>query len=162
MIEAKELRIGNLIENEVLGKVPISAIMSDTICVIRTIHMNLDRSIEDRFMQMSLSSVSGIPLTSEILEACGFKYYKYKGITRLSDGFDDEPDGDTHNWTLKVPKNEQVEDLPTFELVKFGDDEIKFSHQWLRVTLNYLHQLQNLYFSLTGKELTYSPNTTVK
>lgn len=100
-----------------------------------------------------------IPITPEILEACGFEYLVIEGITQLSDDFDDPPEGDTYNWMISVPRNDRVEGLPRFELVKFGDGEIRFSQQWLRVTVKHLHDLQNLFFSMTRTELSYNPQT---
>ena len=74
-----------------------------------------------------------IPLTPEILEKCGFKKslngYCYGMITR---------DG----------KNR-------FSI--FADGAFKLGTQDLSVNIHHLHQIQNLYFALTGEELNYTP-----
>jgi len=99
------------------------------------------------------NSFDPIPLTSEILEKCGFTYSKHEGITRITDDFDEPEKGDTHNWTLSVGKSGYVQDLSRFEIVKFGEGDYLWAYQWLRVKLTTLHQLQNLFYALSGKEL---------
>ncbi len=134
MIQANELRIGNWVDAGQLGYVQVATIDPTT-----------------------GGYSSPIPLTPEILEKCGFKMGMSKGVSRLTDDLDYDPEqhGDTYYWDLKVPKNDHVQDLGTFNLVQFGkDNDILWAHQWLRVKLKSLHQLQNLYFSLTGTELT--------
>lgn len=132
MIQANELRIGNWV---VLGK--------ET------------RQVEGWMFIQEVKNMGPIEITPEVLEKCGFNSGMSKGISRLKHDIDDpDEEGDTYYWDLKVPKNDQVEDLHTFNLVQFGKgNDIKFAHQWLRVTVKYLHQLQNLYFALTGIEL---------
>ena len=73
-----------------------------------------------------------IPLSPEILEKCGFKKQLIKGKT----------------------------DKYWFEKGEISYNEIheKFwYHGVLENSPKYLHQLQNLYFSLTGGELTFKP-----
>jgi len=163
-LRANELRLGNWVETY---SVLVSGAWYDNKGTRHGFDTVTEPAISQRQIDLEdlkiiheakgLATYRGIPLTPEVLLACWFEYQKIEGISRLSYDFDDAPEGDTHNWTLKVPKNDHVEDLPRFELVKFGDGEIKFSHQWLRVTVKYLHQLQNLYFAITGGELIYSP-----
>lgn len=112
--------------------------------------------------ELEREHVRPLALTPEILLACGFVKGKIKGVTRLVADLDDTDPADkkkyTYFWDLKVPKNDHVQDLSTFNLVQFGKgSDIFWGHQWLRVKVTSLHQLQNLYFALTGTELTYKP-----
>lgn len=156
MIQASELKVGNWVDaiivtgkNKKVSAIQINGVYTSTpYPSVKSFITSYSRSID-------LKDLSGIPLSAEILEKCGFKYGIVKGITRLKNDIDEpDPEGDTYYWDLKVPKNNHVEDLSTFNLVQFGkDDDIKFAHQWLRVKIKHLHQLQNLYFTLTGQEL---------
>ena len=83
---------------------------------------------------MYLSDLEPIPLTPRILEKCGFKEGSYH-----------------KNW-FSIP-------TLTPHIVKYDDgfilemvDDIRISESF-----QYLHQLQNLYFALTGTELNYTP-----
>jgi hypothetical protein len=79
-----------------------------------------------------------IPLTPEILERCGFvkheKFDFYKNYIALSEKFQ-------NNWVV----------------AEFN--RIDGQGHLLRVSFSSLHQLQNLYFSLTGQELTVNIET---
>lgn len=93
-----------------------------------------------------------IPLTPEILEKCGFE----KEITN-------EPY--VEYWWLRLGYNDWEQDFflqltdPDAEMDMcniFSRDNPESNCQILNMP-RYLHQLQNLYFALTGKELQYSP-----
>jgi hypothetical protein len=87
--------------------------------------------IVDEHIHTTLSIVYGITLTSEILEKCGFE--------RL-DGWKD-------NWWFNgiVGINYHLGKL--YYNTNLNDS----------VYIQHLHQLQNLYFALTGEELNYTP-----
>jgi len=98
---------------------------------------------------------SGIVLNNDLLQKCGFKY----NVSGISSFDDDEQEGDTHYWDLRVKISRRVESV-TFSLVQWGNDgDITFSNHLLRVRINYLHELQNLFFSITGYELEVSSNS---
>lgn len=78
--------------------------------------------------QEHIQEYKGIPLTEEWLLKFGFKYY---GTTWLRDGF---------KGAIILYLNN------TFEYM-YGEFEIDNDYK-------YVHQLQNLYFALTGTELT--------
>lgn len=84
-----------------------------------------------------------IVLTPEVLEKCGFEFdesvYKSK-IYGNNEWIEFDKDGDCFNVFLKQGN------------VTGSDDVILLYTQ-----IDYLHQLQNLYFALTGEELTYTP-----
>lgn len=105
MIQANELRIGNLVKNKYgdIGQVDIVWLRLVT---------------EGEIFEP-------IPLTEEILLKCGFekKVNYVKGMT-IQDG------------------------IAFFDDNEFGHDKED------EIECKYLHQLQNLYFALTGQELT--------
>lgn len=76
--------------------------------------------------------VEPIPLSEEVLLKCGFE----EDETHVSED---------HPWAIWV-KNDVVISLPYFE----------FSFESTDVEIKYLHQLQNLYYALTGEELEVS------
>lgn len=120
-VDAKELRIGNWIycfnPNE-------KGYPHNLTTQVTLQHFKLMRD------EGNFNDYSPIPLTTEILEKCGFKL-EYGG--QLPDYIQRE--GFMMYWyEEKLSAN--------FGHVKQMDREIQ-----------YLHQLQNLYFALTGKEL---------
>jgi hypothetical protein len=72
----------------------------------------------------------------------------------------------TEEWLLKFGfKWKQIKDLSSYTLSKLelyryssNNNKIFFEYAEGEVELKYVHQLQNLYFALTGEELTYGGN----
>ncbi len=127
-MEAKDLRIGNWVI-EFHKRIQIN--MIDGVGVCGTVDGGM----------LEIKDLNPIPLTEEILLKCGFVYNGYKydcddGVERRvfehKDYFGDfiEYDG------YYLPKPYYFEDA-------FGEN----------FKLKHLHQLQNLYFALTGEEL---------
>lgn len=120
-MNANELRIGNYALGP-LGEIAIIDVIGN---------LNYPEYIHGSYKSESgtfsgQNGFSGIPLTHEILEKCGFywndPFYEIKnpsaaGLLKISYS---EEDGYVYDFMTK---------------------------------LNYLHQLQNLYFALTGEEL---------
>lgn len=80
---------------------------------------------------LSTDSINPIPLTPEILEKCGF--------------VNDNGWYAIHLWNRN-------------ELAKCMDyDGVSINNSYFDYAITSLHQLQNLYYSLTGKELIYEP-----
>jgi hypothetical protein len=79
-------------------------------------------------------SYEPIPLSPEILEKCGF--YKFNNAWKL---VSDKNKGYT-TWIFTIWDN---------------DGEYSYNSAEFNPVLTSLHQLQNLYFSLCGEELTY-------
>lgn len=122
MIKANELRRGNWI---LFDKEPD---------IVTDISENMigGRS----FYRFYLDRIDPIPLTPEILEACGFES---DGEGFLSGDF-----GQPMYFRMKV-------------FIIYG--KIKWLiNRTSAVEITSLHQFQNLYFALTGTELKYSPN----
>lgn len=147
MIKAAELRIGNLLHwNADHGGAGIVEVVE------------LDKYSEFGFTaegdarhphDNDNEEIEGIPLTPEILEACGFEFhstFEQYQIQRdlyliVGDRF-----GHIEKWkVLHEPFNEEWK-------YSAGDHR--------HVTIKYLHQLQNIYFALAGCELTIKTLTT--
>lgn len=83
-----------------------------------------------------ITHVSGIPITPELLQ--GFGFSKYGNPFRNRHAIHQ---GDTEKTTQIVDLNENT---PSFQLADCVWHDIE-----------YIHQLQNIYFALTGEELKY-------
>jgi len=135
MIQANELRIGNWYKPCSSDYAIITEILSDRVYAKYT----------DSIFNTTYEYISPIPLTPEILDKCGFKKW----------GRDDMP------RTLSY----ELGEMTIFPSNTFCDfDGYGFIHYKLskfennkdesaRFKFQYLHQLQNLYFALTGEEL---------
>lgn len=90
------------------------------------------------FAQKTCDNYNPIPLTHEILEKCGFE-------NRF------RPHGESHFKNYWLPKNNYG-----IAYCQNGNDYYKESHFYCGKTdvdITTLHQLQNLYYALTGTEL---------
>lgn len=88
---------------------------------------------EDYTTVFKYDKIVGIPLTPEVLEKCGFNHKS---------------------------NNEYVKDNLVFRILQNDLILHGFEYDYNGVILNRpesLHQLQNLYFALTGTELEYKP-----
>lgn len=155
MIKAKELRIGNLVEEEVLGMVRIISILSDVVCVACK-NMKTDRSIEDLDYSLNLKSVKPIPLTPEILERCGLS----KTLGELSIGGVPCAQFNFPSEFFSI-LTQDAKDRNLFHLnFHYVCDESN-EEQNLK-SVKYLHELQNLTYALTGQELSIKePSKTI-
>ena len=124
-MKANELRIGNFVSTEGIDFVEVSKIDAD---------FGICYKIPQEFGQFyPYKEVEPIPLTEEWLMRFGFDKVlprNDKMYYRLNDDF-------------------VIEENNVFLL---GDDA--FEMLKLRRKIKYVHQLQNLYFALTGEELT--------
>jgi hypothetical protein len=118
MLEGKDLRVGNYVL--VYGTDVFKCAGIDE----RMFYTYRDDGQREGY---SLAAVSPIPLTTEILEKCGF-----------------ERDTVTKTEVYRFPK---------LSLMRGLDNEYRF-FDIKSAPIKYLHQLQNLYFALTGEELT--------
>jgi len=127
MIDVKHLRVGNIIKSKD-GNLPYWAITEEDMI---TILQAEDRSIYEP-----------IPITEEWLLKLGFEDF-YEGDNDYIKYIDPNRD---YYLQLDVRRRDgkyTILDNP------FNDDLRDFS----RVYIIYLHQLQNIYFALTGEEL---------
>lgn len=143
MINANELRVGNYIY-EIFDS-PISE-KDKRVIIINSINGNYGTiiTLDDNITQ--LDYCEPIPITPEVLEKCGL-YYCMKG---------------TCSERFKYQEGYWVLISSTIYLKDGGDgfsvETITYSHEECTEisVIKYLHQLQNLYFALTGEELAYT------
>lgn len=92
-------------------------------------------------------SYSPVPITEQVLIDCGFSKGKY---------------GEQEQWLSK--ENERHNPYTKFSIGLINSPIYGFLFQIdiTTVALQSLHKLQNLYFVLTGTELTYTPPNNVK
>lgn len=132
MINVKELRVGNKIFLKGL------TITVTAIDIAGSIGYTYDNEDCDKvFIRNSIDPyLERIPITPELLEKAGFEV-----SLRL----------DFNEWSLRYYDSVGVTlflfDTPTSGVIK------EKHSSWTNVTIKYLHQLQNLYHSLTGQEL---------
>jgi len=129
MIQANELRIGNIIYLD--GYEEITEITTEGVKTNFT---------DSHFVDFD--SIYPIPLTPEILEKCGFiksdnsqDLYWYLN----QDGFEISIQECGDGYAL------------------FNYDGYSGQHSTIGTPFLYLHNLQNLFFALNSKELTYTP-----
>jgi hypothetical protein len=164
-MKANELRIGNLTHINMGNK---SVGDKWTMCVVKEIYSTWTTpnhfydemgsfKVESPFNLLTVSeqTIHGIPLTEEWLLKLGFHIqsvskhdFKYHKVNR------------TDKIYTTNPFN--LEDIDTFEIevIKDGDDNqirrigIKDINYCDASNIQHVHQLQNIYFALTGEELT--------
>lgn len=127
MINATELRIGNFISHN-----------KNEVKVFELPYLiDLDENKEGYLINsIWADEFEPIPLTEEVLKKCGFKY-------QLDDCY-----------FLALGDNRYKYGLYYIGFIQLAKDIVpiaNFKH------VIYLHQLQNLYFTLTGEELQYTP-----
>jgi len=97
---------------------------------------------------LELDKIEPIPLTEDWI--LGFGFHKW--------GRDDLPRTLSYSidWVKIFPPN-SFSDFVGYGFMYYKPDPDK-STESARVKIEYVHQLQNLYFALTGHELTIQPN----
>lgn len=132
MIDTKDLRIGNYLlfvdkQIEILG-IDASIVNRDTP------HVLFQNTGDDRIMAIALEELLPIELTANWLKVLGF-FYK-DGAAE----YGEERKNGVHLYVHDEDRGYFHFSLGVFHGTK--------------VEIKYLHQLQNLYYSLTGEELT--------
>ena len=122
-ISANELRIGNMIEANG-PMMEVKAIYSDHV------ELCLNGAEADNWDE-DLEACNGIPLTPEVLEACRFFCMVVSDKSRYP-----------------IYRKEYY-----IEIIQKEENMFFFSFNRRFVEIKYLHQLQNLYFALTGHDL---------
>lgn len=125
MIQKTELRIGNKV---------FDPTFSTLISEVEQMHS--EYVVTNYNDSISLSKLDPIPLTPEILEKCGF-------VKHIIDRYE--------SWHLDISPVDKFmfyKGLMQFGVLGVGN------YEWSNAKIKYLHQLQNLYFSLTSTELT--------
>lgn len=134
-MKAEELRIGNYVKiDEGIGKVAF--IMDKNFC---NEYANDDYNItvemgDGIFREEEETKVEGIPLTEEILLNCGFEYIN---PDNKAAGFISMNYGNGNRYRIAFLNNHFKMPLNT----------------WNYISIKYIHELQNLYFTIANKEL---------
>jgi hypothetical protein len=127
MIQATELRIGNLFQ----------WISTNGIAEVLDIETTTKKRVNINGVQ--ISDLKPIPLTEDWFFKFGFLNCKKNGSNYFADRIDDPNDA---TMRFAHPDSDWIYSI--------GDD----NHGVIFNKISYVHQLQNLYFALTGKELT--------
>lgn len=126
-MKASEVRIGNLVRNNLNGE------------ILKTCDVLCDGINTDKIEGLNYGFIEPIPLTEEWLLKFGFQ---------LRDGF-------SNTFKLNVEKHQYDCSEITYSekegLLRFSNGKEKGTT--LIPHIKYVHQLQNLYFALTGEEL---------
>lgn len=128
MIDPKELRIGNIITDEENNIYEVVGLQERSI-TIRPYGQYEEYPIE--YMQVP---AYGILLTNDLILKCGFKN-------------DFTPDYNEFDYY-----NKKGYSMNGFKLVKLYDENT-YRFKYENIDIHYIHQFQNLYFALTGKEM---------
>jgi len=129
MISCYELRLGNSIL--VNGNIQqVSMITAKTIFTV-----DAEQGLEHKASECSLEKVEPVPLTNELLKQCGFLYHDYFKFWQL----------------VTTGIRSEMDISPDFEV-------IDFMRKPIIKKLTSLHQLQNVYFMLKGRELKLNMN----
>lgn len=145
-MEATDFRIGNYVCRTTPANPVIIPITSVHFMVLKISLFNLEilkagliPAENENWDKVTLKEISGIPITPDILKQFGFDIGGYGGQGNCYT--------DAYLPGLYLFRNHDS---------LFGDWEIGLSQNKSHpgFTIKYVHQLQNLYFALTGKELT--------
>nr|DAP81597.1 MAG TPA: hypothetical protein [Caudoviricetes sp.] len=138
-MKAEELRIGNYVKIDAgIGKVV--SLMSNTFCnECANDDYNITIEMDNgTFREEEETKVEGIPLTEEILLNCGFEKINHiSGYIFYS--FD-------RNY-----KREKFAYMPLD--VYLNPNYAKIANFTVQQNVEYVHQLQNLFYAINGKEL---------
>lgn len=135
MIKANELRLGNYFEYLVEDK--LSDPQSEWVLnVIDAQDIMQCDSINDYFN----NHYRPIPITEKVLFQCGLYQIKGSKIYSINDAY-----------KLKIIENNGFSSSCLLYKKYVGNLIVSITY------VSYLHQLQNIYFALTGEELQYNP-----
>lgn len=128
-MKAQELRIGNLVYG-----------------ISRRSEVHLPNEIPLKIWQIEIFNCEALPHDRNPAQAESYIKISNVDITGIPL---------TEEWLLKFgfERNESGNYDKRLELF-YGGNLYRFRQGWTNVELKYVHQLQNLYFALTGEELT--------
>lgn len=127
MISCYELRIGNyVLVDEILEEV---LVISGKTASTREVKENNDQDGSEQ----SLEHIQPVPLTDDILKQCGFVYHDYFKFWQL----------------ITTGIRSEMNINPDYEV-------IDFMRKPILKKLSSLHQLQNIYLMLKGRELNFT------
>ena len=129
-MKPEELRIGNWVKTDYDRPEKITAIINGKALMAQTKHTNIG---------VNKSRCEPIPLTEQWLKDFGFD--GGNGFILIIQ------DDENYDWVLQA----YIYDAEIQIWIVDPDDDKAFGPT---IKVNHVHQLQNLYFALTGKELT--------
>jgi hypothetical protein len=140
MINARELSPTNLV------------LYNNNIQSVLSVHSHKSKKYPEGFISFipdgeqyandaDLRNVEPIPLTPKILEQCGFE----------KSGANSTQSAYSLNYYLYVVK--EVDSSYSLVRAEYINNYFVYSEGLISKNIQYLHQLQNLYFSLTGEEI---------
>jgi hypothetical protein len=144
MVKTEELRIGNYVTTMdlMLNKpmpAKVASIFYDKITV----------NSEYTALYHTLNAIAPIPLTPEILKGAGFEQKNLTNWRKMING-----------WQFILGNTSKIKE-PYIQghwivLFRFSDKDDPAALVVPKIYITYVHQLQNLHFSLTGEELPIS------
>ena len=146
MIKTQELRIGNWLIGEYGLLAQVLYATNGSVCLISPTSKERLYVKVDPIVSGDLYNVKPVPLTPEILEKCGFeegmsKWYNKKYFTDCKESSE----------VMEIQIN-----IKSFRC-GIADTDFGGTNAMTGKRIEYLHQLQNLYYSLCGEELIYTP-----
>nr|WP_320058789.1 hypothetical protein [uncultured Bacteroides sp.] len=146
MIDVRELRIGNNVLYQG-NQVEVTGISIGYINV-RTFSKESVTPTRLENDQLNAKDCTPIPITEELLEKCKFEKIRnritFRVVPRIAYEFKYQPEGLMDYCYLVI-----VKDNNTFNHVVPADND----KECCFIPIKSFHQLQNLYFDLTGKEI---------
>jgi hypothetical protein len=143
MLQSNELRIGNYF-NPIAGQIKLRTDVIFEVVEIRSFDVAAVNAGDapacvENWPEFKYSEIAGIPLTPEILECAGFE----KDDTHIGRPHYFHPGTMLFELATKWPSGRfrAIRKAGNFDGVIIGE------------RIDYLHQLQNLYFAMTGEEL---------
>lgn len=137
-MKANELRIGNLV------------IEDGVLCEVTSISISGQLTIfsAQKVYSSDISKIVPIPLTEEWLLKLGFEgMVDYASrIAAQTTGYKTK-----ESVLFRFNDNRLTDDVIMFPVLVFSDNIFRYRESGL--IIKYVHQLQNLYFALTGQEL---------
>lgn len=147
MIDTKELRIGNFVSTNCEPMNTISGGIYEVLIIDSREKFGKSSgyvtiTTDDPIFNNAgtwCKNLEPIPLTPEILEKCGFK----KSI------------GDSYLEKIDIYENDYITLSSNFNLLyeTYEDGNEKWYYEKLDRKIQYVHELQNIYFALSGEEL---------
>lgn len=138
-MKAEELRIGNYVKID-MG---IGQVLSITESIFSTNYKNEDYNvtigIDGLFLSEDEENIEGVPLTEEILLKCGFKKINH-----------------IHGYVFYTYKRKTSRNCYLYEMpidIYLDSHRVVVGNFNTKKPIQYLHQLQNLFYAVNGEEL---------
>jgi len=153
MIKANEIRVGNFINEKVLGNVKILEIHTKVV-IVESINLTVNKEKIAQQYTLSLNHIEPIKLTDDILFNYGFEkgknnWFGLKYITNCTEQLEE----------MKIDYNLISKRLSIYDAIEETDMINILSYPiYAAKKIKYLHELQNIYLSLTGQELSVVAN----